>query len=157
MASNFPDRPKRHEALEQWFKSMNQIMQEKPVKGILQSIDDFFRQPFPQSPFHAELNETEKEYIVTAELPGVKKEQITIDIIDNTLSISVNKTDLSSEVNEMTNTHRQRSSFQRSSRTIPFSKPINERKIRASYNDGLLQINIAKKLGRKIDIIIENE
>ncbi|WP_286181312.1 hypothetical protein [Bacillus sp. ISL-37] len=38
MATNHPDRPKRQEALEQWFKSMNQLMQEKPAKGILQRI-----------------------------------------------------------------------------------------------------------------------
>jgi HSP20 family protein len=157
MAPNHPDRPKRHEAIEHWFKSMNQIMNEKPVKGILQTIDDFFKQPFPQPSFPVDVYETDKEYVVTAELPGVKKDQINLDVISNSLSISVNKTEVSSEVNELARTHRQRASLQRYSRTIPFSHPINERKIRASYNDGLLQIKIAKKLGKKIDIIIDKE
>jgi HSP20 family protein len=157
MATNHPDRQKRHEALEQWFKSMNQMMHEKPVKGILQSIDDFFRQPFPHTTFHVDLNETDKEYVVTAELPGIKKDQIAIDVIDNTLTISVENKNVSSEVNEIAKTNRQRASMQRFSRTIPFSHPINEKKMRASYRDGLLEIKIAKKTGKKIDIIIDQD
>jgi HSP20 family protein len=155
MANNHPDRQKKHEVLEQWFKSMNQLMHEKPVKGILQSIDDFFRQP--HSTFHVDLYETDNEYVVTAELPGIKKDQISIDVIDNTLTISAEKTNVSSEVNEIAKTHRQRTSMQRFSRTIPFSQPINEKKMRASYRDGLLEIKIAKKPGKKIDIIIDQD
>ncbi|MGA9227762.1 MAG: Hsp20/alpha crystallin family protein [Mesobacillus sp.] len=157
MAPNHPDRPKRHEALEQWFKSMNHIMQEKPVKGILQSIDDFFRQPFPYSTIHVDVNETDTEYEVTAELPGIKKDQISIDVINNALTITVNKSETSTEVNDLEKTHRHRSSMQRFSRTIPFAQPINERKIRASYIDGLLKIKIAKKPGKKIDILIDQD
>lgn len=157
MAPNHPDRPKKHEALEQWFKSVNQIMNEKPVKGILQTIDDFFRQPFPHSTFPVDVFETEKEYVVTAELPGVKKDQISLDVISNSLSISVDKSDITSEINDIEKTYRQSASLQRFSRTIPFSHPINERKIRASYNDGLLKVNVAKKLGKKIDITIDTE
>lgn len=157
MAPNHPDRPKRHEALEQWFKSMNEIIQEKPVKGILQSIDDFFRQPFPYSPFHVDLSETDTEYEVTAELPGIKKDQISIDAISNSLTITINKTEASTEVNDLAKTQRHRSSSRRLSRTMSFPQPINERKIRASYIDGLLKIIIAKKQGKKIDIIIDQK
>ncbi|NKE04838.1 MULTISPECIES: Hsp20/alpha crystallin family protein [Mesobacillus] len=157
MATNHPDRPKRHEALEHWFKSMNQLMQEKPVKGILQSIDDFFRQPFPHSPFNVALNETEKEYIVKAELPGVKRDQISINIINNSLTILVNQTDVTSEINDIAKTERHMASTRQLSRTIPFSVPVNERKTRASYRDGLLEVKVAKKQGKKIDILPEHD
>jgi HSP20 family protein len=157
MATNHPDRPKRQEALEQWFKSMNQLMQEKPVKGILQSIDDFFRQPFPHSPFNVGVHEKEKEYIVTAELPGIKRDQISINIINNSLTILVDQTDVTSEINDIAKTERHMASTRRLSRTIPFSVPVNERKTRASYRDGLLEIKIAKKQGKKIDILTDNE
>lgn len=157
MATNHPDRPKRHETIDQWFKSVNQIMQEKPIKGFLQTVDDFFRQPFPVSPLNVEVHESEKEYVVTAELPGVKKEQITIDIIDNSLTILVDKTDVTTEINDIARTQRQMASMQRASRKIPFSHPINDKKVKASYRDGLLQIKIAKKQGKKIDIISDHE
>ncbi|ESU30403.1 hypothetical protein G3A_22700 [Bacillus sp. 17376] len=157
MATNHPDRPKKHEALEQWFKSMNQLMQEKPVKGILQSIDDFFRHPFPHAPFNVGVHETEQEYIVTAELPGVKRDQISINIINNSLTILVNQTDVTSEINDVAKTEKHMASARRLSRTIPFSVPVNERKTRASYRDGLLEVKIAKKPGKKIDILDQEE
>lgn len=155
MSQNQPERPKKQEAFEQWFKSMNQLMQEKPVKGFLQTIDDFFRQPFPSSPFSVEIAETESEYTVSAELPGIKKEEITIDVIDNALTISINKTEKTMVQDDIKQTVKTTSAQQRSSRTIPFSKRINEKKIKAAYRDGLLVIIIAKKQGRKIDISIE--
>ncbi|KIY22209.1 MULTISPECIES: Hsp20/alpha crystallin family protein [Mesobacillus] len=155
MAANHPDRPKRPEPLEQWFKSMNQLMQEKPVKGILQSIDDFFKHPFPPSSIAVQVNETPTEYIVTAELPGIKKEDISIDVINNSLTILVNKTEMASEKNDIAKTEMHMTSSRQVSRTIPFAHPINDRKTRASYRDGLLTIKIAKKQGKKIDIFIE--
>lgn len=157
MATNHPDRPKRHEVLEQWFKSMNQLMHEKPVRGVLQSIDDFFRHPYPISTFNVGVQETKNEYIVTAELPGVKREEISIDLINNSLTIQVNKTNLSTEINDIEKSERQMASTKQLSRTIPFAHPINERKSRASYRDGLLEIKITKKQGKKIDISIEPE
>lgn len=157
MATNHPDRPKRHEVLEQWFKSMNQLMHEKPVRGVLQSIDDFFRHPYPISTFNVGVQETKNEYIVTAELPGVKREEISIDLINNSLTIQVNKTNLSTEINDIEKSERHMASTKQLSRTIPFAHPINERKSRASYRDGLLEIKITKKQGKKIDISIEPE
>ena len=157
MGTNHPDRSKRQETLEQWFKSMNQLMQEKPVKGILQSIDDFFRQPFPHSHFNVGLNETEKDYIVTAELPGIKRDQISINIINNSLTILVNQTDVTSEINDIAKTEKHMASTRRLSRTIPFSVPVNERKTRASYRDGLLEVKVAKKQGKKIDILTDED
>ncbi|WP_079509514.1 Hsp20/alpha crystallin family protein [Mesobacillus jeotgali] len=155
MATNHPDRPKRYETLEQWFKSMNQLMQEKPVKGLLESIDDFFRHPFPHSSLNLRVHETVKEYVVTAELPGVKREEISIDIINNSLTILVNKTQMTSEINEIAKTEKHMASSRQSSRTIPFAHPINEKRAQASYRDGLLEIRIAKKQGKKLDILIE--
>ncbi|CAM4056988.1 Hsp20/alpha crystallin family protein [Mesobacillus thioparans] len=155
MATNHPDRPKKHETLEQWFKSMNQLMQEKPVKGFLQSIDDFFRQPFPQSSFSVRVNENVNEYVVTAELPGIKKEDISIDVINNSLTILVNKTEMVSEINDIEKTEMHMASSRQYSRTVPFAHPINDKKVRASYRNGLLEIKIAKKQGKKIDIFID--
>ncbi|WP_210365431.1 Hsp20/alpha crystallin family protein [Bacillus sp. REN3] len=155
MATNHPDRPKRHEAFEQWFKSMNQLMQEQPVRGFLQTIDEFFKHPFPHSAFPIEMDETDKEYIVKAELPGVKKEDIAIDVIDNALTIAISKSEKLMIKDDLKQTLTQKTSQNRSSRTIPFSQRINEKKVKAIYKDGLLEVKIAKKQGRRIDISID--
>ncbi|WP_353618740.1 Hsp20/alpha crystallin family protein [Bacillus sp. ISL-37] len=94
---------------------------------------------------------------MTAELPGVKREQISINIINNSLTILVNQTDVTSEINDVAKTARHMASAQQLSRTIPFSVPVNERKTRASYRNGLLEVKIAKKQGKKIDILSDQD
>ena len=61
--------------------------------GIDRFFDDFFRDPFftrvsaMTTPIRADVKETEKEYIVEAELPGVNKEDIIIDLHDDVLNL----------------------------------------------------------------------
>jgi len=66
-------------------------------------FDDFFSDAF--SPIFngsvhsikADIRETEKEYIIDAEIPGVNKEDIKLDLRDDVLTISVEQ---KQEVNE---------------------------------------------------------
>ncbi|MGD6897219.1 Hsp20/alpha crystallin family protein [Bacillus infantis] len=158
MSSQLPDGPKKKEKNEPFsdiMKSMNTFFQEKPVKGFLQSIDDFFKTPFPQSAFSVRVSETDKEHHITAELPGIKREQIHIDVLDNYITISVSHAETLLQEDDKHRTFSRKQTMQQSSRTIPLPQPINEKKVRASYQDGLLIIRIPKQSGKKI-IIDEN-
>lgn len=152
-----PDEPKypiKPELFDDWFKSVKHFLHDPPVKGFLESIDDFFRQPlFPQATFHVEVREQTDKHIVTAELPGIRKEQISIDILENTLSISIKKQEIYTEEDDKKKNYRHRESVQRSSRTISFPHPIDEKRIKASYRNGLLEILIPKGKGKTIEII----
>src|SRR3954465_5717695 len=134
-------------------KSMNDFFTDKPVRGFLQSIDDFFKTPFPQSAgFRVDTIETGKEYIITAELPGVNKEQIQLNITGNYLTISVENKELETEENDLSNVYRRKYAHQQASRTHSLPHAINEKLVRASYRDGLLQIRIPQEKGKIIDI-----
>jgi len=133
-------------------KTMNDFFQEKPVKGFLQTIDDFFRNPFPVAPFHVETRETDKEMIITAELPGVKKEQIHIDLKGNYLNIAVQQNDLLTEEDEPKQVYRKRQFLQHTSRTIALPRPVNEKFVKAAYSDGLLEIRIPHEKGKIIEV-----
>lgn len=130
--------------------SMNHFFHEKPIRGFLQTIDDFFSNPFPGSSFQVERSETDTEYIVTAKLPGIKKEQIQLDIYDRYITISVHHEEEVSEENTIKHIVKKQHSLQTASRTIPFPYPINEKKIKASYENGLLQVRAAKPKGKRI-------
>lgn len=135
------------------FKSMNDFFAEKPVRGFLQSIDDFFKTPFPVgSGFHVETVETGNEYLITAELPGVKKDQIHLNITGNYLTITVENKELETEEDDINKTYRQKFTQQQSSRTISLPHVINEKMVKASYRDGLLQIKIPQEKGKAINI-----
>ncbi|WP_442594453.1 Hsp20/alpha crystallin family protein [Neobacillus sp. D3-1R] len=154
MSSNLPEkRSKREkEPFGDLMKSMNAFFNEKPVKGFLETIDEFFKNPFPNLGFPVEVVESNSEYIITAELPGVKKEQIHIDTIGNHLTITIKNMEEVSEEDDINQVYRRSHSIQRSSRTISLPTPIPEKKVKATYRDGLLQIKIPRNGGKSISI-----
>ncbi|MEH7176638.1 Hsp20/alpha crystallin family protein [Neobacillus vireti] len=133
-------------------RTMNDFIHEKPVKGFLKSIDEFFNSPFPAGAFPVQVRETADEYIISAELPGVKKEQIQLNILPNQVNISIENQEI--ETKEDLNNHlfQKRVSQQRLSRTIPLPIVINEKMVKASYRDGLLNIRIPIIRGKTINI-----
>jgi HSP20 family molecular chaperone IbpA len=148
-----PKKKDRNEPFGDLMKSMNQLFHEKPVRGFLQTMDDFFKNPFPNSSsFHVDVAETEKEHIISAELPGINREQIQIDILDNYITISVKSSEMVTEEDEKNNIFRRQQSMQRSSRTVPLPQPVNEKKVKAVYQNGLLQITVPKQQGKRIVI-----
>ncbi|MBP2241330.1 HSP20 family molecular chaperone IbpA [Cytobacillus eiseniae] len=134
-------------------KSMNHFFQEKPVRGFLQSMDEFFKNPFPStSTFQVNVNETSDEHVISAELPGINREQIQIDILDNYVTITVLSTESITEEDEKQKTIKKQQSMRKSIRSIPLPQPIDENKVKASYKNGLLQIRIPKQKGKQITI-----
>lgn len=144
-------RKKRKDPFSELMKPLDQFFQEKPVKGFLQSIDELFQNSFPvAAPFHIDLSETNDEYIIVAELPGIKRDQIKINVLENYVTVSVQATEAIIEEDENRKIYRRQQSLQQSSRTIPLPQPINEKRANASYKDGLLRINVPKLKGKRI-------
>jgi HSP20 family protein len=140
------------ETFKDFLRSMNDFFQEKPVKGLLQSMDEFFNTPFPGGGFHVEKRENGEEYLILAELPGIKREQIQLKAVNNYLIITVENNELTTKEDQANHTFHRRVSQQRTSRTISFPHPINEKTIRASYRDGLLEIRLPQEKAKIINI-----
>jgi HSP20 family molecular chaperone IbpA len=134
-------------------RTMNDFFNEKPIKGFLQSIDDFFKSPFPPGAnLQVETTEADNEYIISAELPGVKREQIHLNISGNYLTISVENKELETTEDEKNQIYQRKYLQQKSSRTISLPHTINEKNVKASYRDGLLKIRIPQEKGKMIEI-----
>lgn len=135
-------------------KSMNQFFHDKPVRGFLQTMDEFFKNPFTSSgmSFQVSVSETDDEHIISAELPGVKKEQIQLDVIDNYVTITVLSLESITEENDHHEIIKKQTSMKKSIRSIPLPQPIDENKVKASYQNGLLKIRVPKQKGKKIMI-----
>ncbi|NQD64533.1 Hsp20/alpha crystallin family protein [Bacillus haikouensis] len=153
MAKHFSDDSSRKKGFGDLMHSMNEFFHEKPMKGMLQSIDEFFTSASnPFNSFPVEFKELEDFYLVTAELPGVKKEQINLEVFPNFVTITITNMEHYSEENKNNQVIRKKQSMNRSSRTIPFPSLVNDKDVKASYKDGLLQIKVEKQTGRKISI-----
>lgn len=91
----------------------------------------------------ANVKENENEFIIDLAAPGMKKSDFNIDIENGTLCISSEKKEESEEkADDYTRKEFSYSSFSRS-----FSLPdsVNEDKIKARYEDGILILSLPKK------------
>lgn len=113
-------------------------------------LDDFFNDAWTpgrsltNDTFKMDLQETENEYLVEAELPGVRKEDINLNLNDGRLSISVNREEnMEEQDNNKNYIHRERrySSMERSIH-LADTQPDG---VRAKLEDGVLKVIVAKE------------
>ena len=92
--------------------------------------------------FKTDIKETPEEYIVHAELPGVKKEDIKIDYNNNYLTISATRNNESEEKKD--HYIRRERSYGSVSRAFYISN-VNKDSIKAKFDNGVLNIELPKK------------
>ncbi|RLG22985.1 Hsp20/alpha crystallin family protein [Methanosarcinales archaeon] len=99
-----------------------------------------------------DIVDADDEVIITAELPGMRKEDVELTISDNVLTISAKREEEKSEEKE-NYLYRERvySGFQRSIR-LPVE--VDEERAEAKFNNGVLEVRIPKKAseGKRIEI-----
>lgn len=116
-------------------------------------LDEIFNRDLP-SVFNSNFNsgisvpkvnikETAESFVVEMAVPGFKKSDFKIDIDHKVLSISAEI----KEENEENNSNYNRREFGYASfkRTFNFPETVNDEKINASYNDGILSVVLPKK------------
>nr|BFD63698.1 Hsp20/alpha crystallin family protein [Bdellovibrio sp. HM001] len=91
-----------------------------------------------------DVEEKDNAYLVTADLPGMKKNEIKLDLSDNVLTISGERTRQSQ--GEGRYTERSYGKFLRSF-TLPTQ--VNSEKIEAHFEDGVLHITLPKTEGAR--------
>lgn len=91
-----------------------------------------------------DILENNKEFLITAELPGLNKDQIHVNLENNILTIATEETKENKEEREDKVVILERSS-QRRSRSFNFNIPIDETSAEAKYENGLLKLKINKK------------
>jgi len=138
----------------------NQLAARNSLFDVESFIDDFFNEPFAPGfftsfqPIRADIRETDKEYIIEADLPGVRKEDIKLELRDGILTIGVEKNEQIDEKRDnYIRKERRYGSFCRS-----FSVDgVRQEDVTASYKDGVLTVNLpkseeVKKKTHRIDI-----
>ena len=104
--------------------------------------DDMLSKFNSSGSFKTDIKETPEEYIVHAELPGVKKEDIKVDYNNNYLTISATRNNESEEKKD--NYIRRERSYGSVSRGFYISN-VNKDSIKAKFDNGVLNIELPKK------------
>lgn len=100
-----------------------------------------------------DIRETEDSLVMTAELPGMKKDDVHITLENNVLTISGERKFEKDEKRE--NYHRIERAYGEFTRSFSVPNNIDSSKVEAKFNDGLLHIKLSKSpeaRPRKIEI-----
>ncbi len=139
----------------------NGITSRGDVWDVSRSLfEDFFNDPFFRGAFpatagiRADIRENEKEYVVDIEMPGVKKEDIKLDLRDDVLTVSIDRKE---EVNEDKENYIRRERRYGSLSRSFYVENIRAENVKAKYTDGILTVTLpketdTKRTSHKIDI-----
>ena len=97
-----------------------------------------------------DIEETEGKYLITFDLPGVKKDDLKIELNENQLTISGERKEERHEKGSRHNVERYHGAFQRSF-TLP--SIVDPNQVMANFENGVLQISIPKGEASKAKLI----
>ena len=89
-----------------------------------------------------DISETDDEYLVRAELPAVKKEDVRVTVDDGMLTISGERKQKTEEKKEKV--HRVETVYGKFSRSFSLPDNIDAASIRAESKDGVITVHVAK-------------
>jgi HSP20 family protein len=93
--------------------------------------------------FPLDVAERENEFVITAEMPGVKKDDISVTLENGVLTVSG---EMKSEQTEKEGERivRQERRYGKYVRSLRLGTQINEKAIKAHYKDGVLELTLPK-------------
>jgi HSP20 family protein len=94
------------------------------------------------------ITEEEKEFVVDLAVPGMTKKDFHIGIENGLLTISAEKKEEKEEVKK--NFTRKEFSYNSFTRSFTLPENVNEEKIDANYENGILKIHLGKKVLTKV-------
>jgi HSP20 family protein len=118
----------------------------KLLKDPMNIFDDIWTGvQMPATPaFKVDISEDEKSFHLDAELPGVARDQITLGIEDDVLTIKAERKQESEE--QKKNFHRIERTYGSFSRSFNLGEMIDQEHIGASFDNGVLHVTLPKAL-----------
>lgn len=135
-----------------YLKQIDDFFEQTPLRNVIADLNHFFQKGNRLLTFPVDLYEVGEELVVTAELPGIQKEQIQIEIQNEYLKVSVKEEIMEEEEQTSHNYYRRERSISEASRLIKLPYSINKKAAKASYQNGVLEIR-ALKLPQQHDIL----
>ena len=124
------------------FVSDSSVSNDENVFDRLMNVfDEPFMQGFRAPEFKVDVKDNGESYDLTAELPGMKKENISLNYRDNYLTIAAKNEQSHDEKDAAGNYVRRERSTSSMSRSF-YIDNIDESKATASYQDGILSVHL---------------
>ena len=138
----------------------NNLMRVDPFRDIarfdpFRDIDDLFRDLNPamwrnvdQAPrMRMDVSETDKEYLVKAEIPGVQKDDIKVAINGNQVSLSAEIKDERDAAAGNAGSLRNERYYGQLHRSFTLPQEVDDDQAQARYENGVLHLTLPKRVG----------
>ena len=120
------------------------------LTGVDRMLDDFFNDgwnvPAVTQNTHwqpsVDIRETDDAFIIVADIPGLKKKDVNVNVKDGKLEISGERIFENKEENG--SYHRRERSYGSFNRSFHLPEIVLEEKITASFKDGILSVEVPK-------------
>ena len=135
-------------------KELINVNERRPLWGGFSDFDDLFegffspRRSTPGTDGGAlvpaiDVTETDNEYLIKAEVPGVKKEDLDVSVQDGVLTINA-ESKYESEEKKEGRLIRQERRYGKYVRSMRLGKDVDSTKVKAEYKDGILELKLPK-------------
>ncbi len=128
-------------------RKQDELTKRNNIWDLKNVFEDFFNDSFFPDIFtagnsiKADVRETDEEFIIDAEIPGAKKEDIKLDLRNDTLNISVERNEEVKEEGEgYVRRERRYGSYGRSF----YVENVKQDGVTAKYDNGILTIKLPK-------------
>jgi HSP20 family molecular chaperone IbpA len=124
-----------------------------PLARVSRLMDDFLGEGSAGIGFPLDLTETDDTYVLTVEVPGVKKDDLSIECSDQTFTIRAEKRPQRDPERERA--FRLERRYGVFARSVQLPEDANLERIDATFEEGVLRVAIEKKpesKPRKIEI-----
>ena len=126
-----------------WFDDF--YMPAMPVMPDMSDVDKKLYGKKAAREMKTDVRETDKAYEVAVDLPGVKKDDVTIELKDGYLTISAKKNVDNDEKNKEGKYIRRERYSGEMSRSFYVGEDMTEDDVKAKFEDGILTLELPKK------------
>lgn len=129
------------------FNRRNFVRRDDDFYSMYDVLDDFFSDTLTsrnlsRDTFKLDIEEKENTYLIEAELPGIDKDEVSIELDNDRLVISVERKE-EKDIEEKNYVHRERR-YSSMSRGV-YLGDIDKGDIKAKLDNGVLSIEVPKK------------
>jgi HSP20 family protein len=134
------------------YDTFNDLARWDPLWDVNDVLNRFMLRPFFRGGVETEpqikmdVKETDGMYLLNAEIPGVKKDDIHVTIDGSRVSITA-EIKHEKESKEGERWIRSERAYGMASRSFTLGDDIDQSKVQAKYNNGVLELTLPKKTG----------
>lgn len=134
------------------FSPLNELARFDPFGDMDDVFNRFMMRPFSRKTMEIgpqikmDVKEADGKYMVKAEIPGVNKNDIHVTVDGNMVSISA-EVKQEKEEKEGERVIRSERSYGMASRSFTLADEVDQSKVEAKYNNGVLELTLPKKPG----------